>query len=185
MPLPPQVDKFVCDVDKKLHEPGQVNNVLTQIEQKVNVPRLYLVGGFLAVHALYLIFGHFAELLCNVIGFLYPAYMSIKAIETSKKEDDTQWLTYWVVFALFNVVEFFSDVIVGYFPFYWLLKCAFMLYLYLPMTLGAQHLYTKFVKPFILKHETQLDKLANKASSAMHKAGDVARQAYEENVKPN
>ena len=51
-------------------------------------------------------------------GFL----CSIKAIESASKDDDTQWLTYWVVFALFNVVEFASDAIVGWFPIYWLLK---------------------------------------------------------------
>ena len=35
----------------------------------------------------------------NVVGFVYPAYMSFKAIETEDDvDDDIQWLTYWVVF---------------------------------------------------------------------------------------
>ena len=38
------------------------------------------------------------------------------------KEDDTKWLTYWVVFALFSVFEFFSDFIFSWFPLYWLVK---------------------------------------------------------------
>ena len=49
------------------------------------------------------------QLLANTVGFLYPAYCSIKALESSVKKDDTQWLTYWVVFAFFSVVEYFAD----------------------------------------------------------------------------
>jgi receptor expression-enhancing protein 5/6 len=53
---------------------------------------------------------------------MYPAYCSVKALESHKKDDDTQWLVYWVVFAMFSVCEFFSDMLVGWVPFYWLLK---------------------------------------------------------------
>lgn len=47
---------------------------------------------------------------------------SIKAIESSNKEDDTQWLTYWVVYGLFTVVEAFSDIFLFWFPFYYVSK---------------------------------------------------------------
>ena len=56
------------------------------------------------------------------IGFVYPAYCSVRALESRSKDDDTKWLTYWVVFALFSVIEFFSDILVGWVPFYWLTK---------------------------------------------------------------
>ncbi|KAJ8946424.1 hypothetical protein NQ314_008906 [Rhamnusium bicolor] len=57
--------------------------------------------------------------------FLYPAYVSIHAIESKHKDDDTKWLTYWVVYALFSVGEYFADFIVSWFPLYWLLKVLF------------------------------------------------------------
>jgi receptor expression-enhancing protein 5/6 len=46
----------------------------------------------------------------------------VKAIESKNKDDDVQWLMYWVVFAVFSIAEFFSDLLVGWVPFYWLAK---------------------------------------------------------------
>ena len=74
---------------------------------------------------------HYAYILSTVclhyyllfpLGFVYPAYCSVRALESRSKDDDTKWLTYWVVFALFSVIEFFSDILVGWVPFYWLTK---------------------------------------------------------------
>lgn len=47
---------------------------------------------------------------------------SIKAIESSSKEDDTTWLTYWVVYGLFSIAESFSDIFLYWFPCYYLGK---------------------------------------------------------------
>mmetsp|Transcript_3512 Transcript_3512/g.4011 ORF Transcript_3512/g.4011 Transcript_3512/m.4011 type:complete len:226 (+) Transcript_3512:320-997(+) len=41
----------------------------------------------------------------NLIGFAYPAYASIKAIDSPQKDDDTKWLTYWVVYSYFYIFE--------------------------------------------------------------------------------
>jgi len=57
---------------------------------------------------------------------LYPAYISIHAIESSSKQDDTKWLIYWVTFGIFTVIEFFSGLLTSVIPFYWLLKVSFV-----------------------------------------------------------
>lgn len=91
---------------------------------------------------LWLVFGFAAQLVCNFVGFIYPAYVSVHALESSRKDDDTKWLTYWVVFALFSLVEFFADIIVGWFPLYWLMKVHSSILL----AINSQHLFLLHIK---------------------------------------
>lgn len=86
---------------------------------------LFRFAASVAFLALYLVLGVGQQLVCNVLGFFYPAYCSMKALESRQKDDDTKWLTYWVVFAVFTIVEYFSDFIVSWFPVYWLLKVCY------------------------------------------------------------
>ncbi|XP_066259504.1 receptor expression-enhancing protein 5 isoform X2 [Euwallacea similis] len=131
--------------------------------------RSYLKAGIVLM-GLWLVFGFACQLVCNSVGFLYPAYMSVHAIESHKKDDDTKWLTYWVVFALFSVVEYFADLIVGWFPLYWLTKCVFMVWLMIPSDFnGSLAIYNKIVRPYFLKHHNTIDETLNKVKEQVNK----------------
>jgi receptor expression-enhancing protein 5/6 len=84
-------------------------------------------------------------------SFTYPAYASMVAIETDSKDDDTQWLMYWVVFACFTLVEFFLDLVLYYLPFYFLFKLAFLGWCMAPQTRGALLVYDKFLRGIMIK----------------------------------
>ncbi len=71
-----------------LNHPGLLADVLKAAEAKTGVKRLYLAYGFIALTALWLAFGFGAQLLSNLIGFAYPAFCSIKALESLNKQDD-------------------------------------------------------------------------------------------------
>lgn len=86
-------------------------------------------------------------MLTNIAGFVVPAYYSIKALRTTRTDDDTQLLTYWVVFAFLNVVEFWSAAILYWVPFYFLFKLIFLLYIGTPSTGGAKLVYEHVVSP--------------------------------------
>lgn len=55
--LPPQVQKILTDLDKKLHEPGILTNALDTVEKKTTLKRLHVVAGFIIKNKiLYLLF---------------------------------------------------------------------------------------------------------------------------------
>ena len=79
-------------LDKALHEKNKFTDILASIEANTGIRRVHLAQTLIAIVCLCMFIKHLAALICNAIGFLYPAYASIKAIESPTKEDDTQWL---------------------------------------------------------------------------------------------
>nr|ALS04697.1 receptor expression-enhancing protein 5-like protein [Pseudodiaptomus poplesia] len=164
---------------KILNQPGPVGDAFTVAEKKTGVQKVYIAYGALVVIALWLAFGYGAQLLANLIGFAYPAYCSMKALETKTTvADDRKWLTYWVVFAVFSIAEFFADILVGWVPFYWLSKCVFLMWCMAPISAnGSEIIYTRIIRPYFLKNQTAIDKLVDKtASKASDLLGSVTDQ---------
>lgn len=168
---------FQDKLSKSLKQKGILGDTFAALEANTGVQRIYIAYGLISVVLLWLAFGFGAQLLANTIGFAYPAYCSIKALESSLKADDTQWLTYWVVFAAFSIVEYFADFIAGWVPFYWLSKCLFMVWCMAPMdNNGSAVIYSKVILPLFKKHQGEIDNVLEKATG---KAGDFLDRAVE------
>lgn len=155
---------------KSLNQENCITNGIKMIEEKTKVNREYIAYGIIGFVALYLCFGWGNDFLCNLIGFVWPAYQSIKAIESHHSSDDTKWLMYWVVYAQFGLLEFFGDHLLFWIPFYTLSKCVFLLWLMVPGQNGGTFiLYTRIIKPFFLKHENKIDQAVKDAKDAIGK----------------
>jgi receptor expression-enhancing protein 5/6 len=178
------MDKIPPNVRAKIPAPvlnhlvafeNQLNQVpqLQFIEEKTKAPKLFLVIGVIFVVFLFLVIDLYntGELLSNLIGLSYPAFATLSALDSLLDiRGQRFWLTYWVSFALLNTLEFFSP---GYYiPLYQLFRTAFIIWLFSPMTRGAELIYEKGLKNLVHKHGS--------AKSVIDSASDVVSAAVEE-----
>ena len=78
------------------------------------------------------------------VGFIYPAYSSLKAVMSDEREDALTWLRYWVVLAVFSLAETIVDPLLDFFPGYLLGKCVFLVWCMAPSkNSGANLLFTQ------------------------------------------
>jgi receptor expression-enhancing protein 5/6 len=166
-----QVQSAKERISKMLHDPeNPLNGIFEQVEKTLKLKREYFALIIVALLMVYLIIGHGTGLLVNLIGFLYPAYKSCKAINSKETDDDTQWLTYWVVYAFFGLIEFFTDILLSWVPFYFLGKCVFLIWCMMPSdNNGAAIIYRNIIDPFVQKHEKTFEK-------TLGMAGDLAKE---------
>ena len=88
------------------------------------------------------------------------SYASYKAIESEATDDDTQWLTYWVVYSMMMIFESFADYSVFWIPGYRFAKCGFIFWLASPRFKGAIMLYEKVFKDALKAAEPIIDTVA-------------------------
>jgi receptor expression-enhancing protein 5/6 len=117
---------------------------------------LFLVGLFLMLLLTYL---YSYMIMVTAITILYPALKSIRAIETPGKEDDKTWLTYWMVFGTFVVLETFVGFLLQLIPYWSVLRLVFFIWLLFPAFNGADILYVKVMRPMLKDHRDKIQEL--------------------------
>lgn len=137
-----RIQNHLSSADKELSKYPVFNN----FEKQTSVPKVYAVLGVLGLYFFFVFFNFGGQILTNFAGFIIPGYYSLEALFTAGKADDTQWLTYWVVFGFLTVFESLINA-VYWFPFYYTFKLIFTLWLALPQTGGAQLIFRSFFQP--------------------------------------
>lgn len=134
--------------------------------------KIMAIGGFMIAYACTIGFG---RIISNMVGFLYPAYRSYKAVKTEDKDDDTQWLIYWVVYAFFTV----GDGMFGYFfswlPLYFFIKIGFLIWCMHPRTKGATFILNNVIIPFLEKYEQHIDEAGIRLSQVFKRGAAGAK----------
>ncbi|KAJ2319228.1 ER membrane protein DP1/Yop1 [Coemansia sp. RSA 2681] len=136
-------DKYFEQADRAL----SAMPLARTFQAKTGVPKVYGGLGLASLLFSLVFFNIGAPFLVNLTGFGYAAYASFDAIESPGKEDDIQWLTYWVVFGFCNVAEYFTGMLTYWIPFYYVFKLGFLVWLMMPATRGAERLYHTTIKP--------------------------------------
>jgi len=137
-------------LDQHFFSIPQFSQLKTKIPASLRPAHLALAILFLIAGVLISLLGQSG--LCYAGCVIYPAYKSVLAIESPDRADDTQWLTYWVVFSVVGFVETVSDLLLDWIPFYFFVKCGFFYYLMNPRLKGATCLYKILLQPIAQKH---------------------------------
>lgn len=130
---------------------------LKDLAKKVGLKPSVLLGALMLLVVILVALNFGACILTSSVGFLYPAYMSFKAIESRGSQDDTQWLTFWVVYAVCTIFDPVLNAVLYFIPFYYLFKLAFYIYLFHPKLRGAETLYHLGIKKFLKSVEPYID----------------------------
>ncbi|KAJ3282982.1 hypothetical protein BCR33DRAFT_720585 [Rhizoclosmatium globosum] len=148
-----QFNVYFVKFDKELAKYPQI----IELEKKTNIPKAYLVGGFLAFTFFFIFFNVFGEIIATLLGVLWPAYQSFKAIDKQDKALTTKWLTYWVVYGFLSIIELFSDVLLYWIPYYYAFKALLVVYLVHPRFDGAIVVYNNILEPYLDKNDEKID----------------------------
>jgi len=162
------------------------NEHVKMIHDKSHIRPSFLAIGFSIVSLLLAIYCFGSHFVTNLIGFVYPLYESYRALALNQVAGataamDAQWLTYWIVFATFSLVESLTDFFLYWIPFYYVVKSGFLVWCFLPSTHGAEQIYHKVLEPVLIRYEGRIDGLAREGKrSANRVIADVARDAAAE-----
>ena len=83
-------------------------------------------------------------------------------METNPKKKK-EWLTYWVVFGFFIIIDMFSGLIMKIIPFYFVLKILFLIWMFLPGSSGCYLVYNYVILKLFKSVEDSLDFFFNES----------------------
>lgn len=101
---------------------------------------------------LWTLLGHLHSAAGPVMMLLYPLYASVMAIESPTKDDDEQWLAYWILYSFLTLTEMLLQPILEWIPIWYTVKFLLATWLVLPQFRGAAFIYEKFVREKIRKY---------------------------------
>lgn len=128
-----KIQQVLNDTEKNLQKIPQLKKVSEATSLKI----VYILLGALVVLLLLIYIFSGLRALSTLVGVVYPGWCSLKAIKSKDKDDDTFWLSYWVIYGIFTAFESITDLLLFWVPFYELIKIFFYFYLFSPQLKGA------------------------------------------------
>ena len=126
---------------------------IKEIEQKTNlkIKHIYI---FLSIAFLFFMIGHFERILSYIITGYFPIIWTIEDYKIKKDYFWKKWGTYWTIFTILLFFDLHKNEVLHIIPLYFIVKCIFLLMLYLPGFTIAVNIYDGFLKYFIRQIES-------------------------------
>jgi len=94
------------------------------------------------------------SLVCSIVGFLLPAHKTYQILEQkADMEAHRACLTYWLVFAMFMLVEGLLDSFFFWIPLYYFIRVAFQAWLFYKNFAGAELLFKYAAQPAMARFD--------------------------------
>jgi len=162
----------VADATAKLKEiKGKVAKTLKQVDESLKktslgqyyqatcedkVPLSMAIVGIVVLLLVVIVLMWGEAAFCNLIGYAYPFYKSYQALQAPQSTISYQWLTYWMMFAGFSVVESLFSFITHLIPMYFWLKVGLLIWLgyFEGATKVYEQVLVRFLEPKIQQFKT-------------------------------
>ena len=125
---------------------------INEIEKKTNI-KIKHIYIFLSIAFLFFMIGHFERIFSYIITGYFPIIWTREDYNKKKDYFWKKWGTYWTIFSILIYFDIHKREVLKIIPLYFIVKCVFLLMLYLPGFNIAVNIYDAFLKYFIRQIE--------------------------------
>jgi len=121
--------KFLVKMDA-LAEVDQIKMIAEKAQQPPKTVAMGLTGVGIFVALMFALFAVGMKMLLELSVYIPAVIKSIKAIESKEKDDDTELLSFWVVYCFFTICDPLIGMVFFWVPYFGLVKFLFLQYCY-------------------------------------------------------
>merc|ERR1740137_358804 len=134
-----------------------------------------------------LLFMSFQALFSSMVCMVIPMYMSLKALAHNDPQALRLCLNYWVLYAIFSILETVLYPAIYFIPMWSIFKCGMMFWLYCPVTEGGIKIMAMLSPVFKDKIEYRIEAVIRSipGCSQMICKQNKEKNIFEENKEKN
>lgn len=164
-PAPQDRQQIVEQVNAQLSEIPALN----ALAELMKVKPIFVAAAGALMCLGFVLYGFGGQMVCTLVGCLFPAFESFKAIEAKNSHLTSHWLNYWVVLACIATIEHLLYYVLVWVPFYYPMKLGFLMFLIAPQTDGANKAYRWMVRPMLSRNQHQIDKCITESKRGLRR----------------
>ncbi|XP_042895123.1 receptor expression-enhancing protein 5 isoform X2 [Parasteatoda tepidariorum] len=154
---------------------------MEKFENATGIKGSYAISAITVAVLVFLFLSFGAVFLFDVFLILYPAYASFRQMQMDEVTG-FHWLKYWIIFSLFQAVEYFLWWIPG---FRWA-KFIFLIWCFLPIPYnGSAVVYNNYIHPFFEKNSETVERILNMVKAWKNLAEERVTRTITERFSTN